>query len=190
MPKILGLAGALAAALCAAAGSAANIPTTVSATGSFSGDLNALNDGIIPANGSVYDAADKVSFTSTPASFRFDFGGLFNIDGLLATVDNNDQYTFAAYNGANFLGNLHILPGEGTVGFGVETFSYTFSPLAATHFIVTATGGDSRYSIGEVQFSGNALGAVPEPTTWALMIAGFATVGGAIRRKKPAVVYG
>lgn len=173
----------LASMLGAGAASAAVLPTTVTATGTYNGDLAVLNDGIFPANGSLYDSADKVSFRAPSAEFRFSFGGLVSIESLSATVDNNDNYSFAFYDGATQVGQLTIGAGEGSVGFGVETFNRIFGPISANSVVVTALAGDSAYSIGEVQFSGTALNAVPEPATWALMLSGFGLVGAASRRR-------
>lgn len=38
--------------------------------------------------------------------------------------------------------------------------------------------------VGEVTFDGSVSGAVPEPASWALMIAGFGMVGGALRGRR------
>jgi hypothetical protein len=179
------LSAVIAAVLAGGAASAAVIPTTVSATGSYNGNLAVLNDGVVPANGSNYNDADKVNFTASGnASFQFDFGGAYNADGLLANVDNNDFYSFAFFDGANQVGQLNIGPGEGVVGFGVETFNRFFASFRVTSVVVTASGGDSLYGIGEVQFTGGAINAaVPEPSTWAMMIGGFALAGAAARRR-------
>jgi len=37
--------------------------------------------------------------------------------------------------------------------------------------------------------SATVTGAVPEPATWAMMIAGFGLVGGAMRRRSTKVAY-
>ena len=178
------MASVLAAMVCGGAASAAVIPTTVTGSGTYNGNLSVLNDGVVPANGSNYNDADKVNFhASGNASFRFDFGGAYNADGLLANVDNNDFYSFAFFDGASQVGQLNIAPGEGSVGFGVETFNRIFAPFRVTSVVVTASGGDSLYGIGEVQFTGTAINAVPEPATWAMMIGGFALAGAAARRR-------
>lgn len=38
--------------------------------------------------------------------------------------------------------------------------------------------------VSEVSFEGTIAGAVPEPATWAMMIAGFGVVGGSLRRRR------
>lgn len=69
---------------------------------------------------------------------------------------------FSAHNGAAFVANGHISPLDGSVGFGVGTFSYTVPAITVTHFILAAN-------------------AVPKPTAWALMASGFGIVGAAAR---------
>lgn len=105
------------------------------------------------------------------------------VDSLLANVDNNDNYTFPFFDGANLVGLLNISAGEGSVGNGVETFNRIFAPTLATSVVVSASGGDNLYSIGEVQFGGSAVNPVPEPATWAMMVSGFGLIGAASRRR-------
>lgn len=178
--------GSFAAALLGAgAASAALVPVTVSATGTYNGNLAVLKDGVVPANGSQFNTPDKVSFTNAgQVVFRFDFGADAMIESLLATVDNNDNYLFRLFDGDDALvRSVSILGNEGTVGFGVETFTRAFAPTTARYALVTASNGDNQYSVGEVQFTGTVQNAVPEPASWALMIAGFGLAGTAMRRR-------
>ena len=50
-----------------------------------------------------------------------------------------------------------------------------------------AIGSDPALGIDDLSFVATtaAAGAVPEPATWALMIAGFALAGVALRRRAP-----
>jgi len=188
MRKAFVLGSFLAGVMAAGAAQAAVVPVTVGATGTYSVNLSVRNVCVVPANGSNYNSADKVAFSgSGNAAFRFDFGGLATIDSLLANVDNNDNYVFRFFDSANALvGSFTIAGIEGSVGYGVETFTRGFAPVVATYALVTATGGDGLYGIGEVQFTGTAINAVPEPATWAMMIGGFALAGAAARRRSTA----
>lgn len=70
---------------------------------------------------------------------------------------------------------------------------FTASLTAGTSYIALATGfGNTdagRYSLeitgpGNVVIGGNPPPAVPEPSTWAMIIAGFGIVGAALRRRR------
>ncbi len=73
----------------------------------------------------------------------------------------------------------------------------TVSLLAGTSYFAIATGFANtdvgRYSLeitgpGVITIGGGGQGAVPEPSTWAMIIAGFGIVGGALRRRRRAGV--
>jgi hypothetical protein len=184
MSKGYVLSAVLAAVLGGSAANAAVVTTFLSVTGSANGDARVLNDGVIPANFSAYNAPDKVNWTAaqTPV-FRFDMTAY--IDGMLINADNNDDYKVEIFNGVQLLKTIDITAGEGVVTFGVETFMRDFAPMIASHAILTASGGDGLYGVGELQFFGNERG-VPEPATWAMMISGFALAGAAARRRATA----
>ena len=184
MRKTFVLGSFFASVFAAATASAAVVPTTVSATGAFNGNLAVLNDGVVPANFSSYNSPDKVFYNGTqPPVFRFDFTGLATIDSLLINVDNNDDYQIRLFNGATLAQTVNIAANEGSVGFGVESFTRAFAPVQATYALVSMSGGDNAYGLGEVQFNGTLANAVPEPASWAMIIGGFGLVGGAMRRR-------
>lgn len=60
-------------------------------------------------------------------------------------------------------------------GTGIKTLDFTFSPAFDT--------------AKQFRLEGISTPAVPEPTSWALMIAGLGTVGFAMRRRKTAVSF-
>lgn len=49
------------------------------------------------------------------------------------------------------------------------------------------TGLATGYQLGAYAFDRNLFGAVPEPTTWAMIILGFAAMGGALRRRQKVI---
>lgn len=71
------------------------------------------------------------------------------------------------------------------------SYNYTNAPMLS--FNSDATGyGDNSINYNDPLVSGtlNASGAVPEPASWALMLAGPGLVGGAMRsRRKSAVSF-
>ena len=193
-----------AAVMLCAAGSAGAAPlgTTVTATGGYGNSLSLLTDGVFPPDGTAYNAPTSVYFgpvdfpNSRIAVFTFDFGGLVNVTGINADVDNNDDYIFSFFNGATPVSTYIYGAGSGTVGFGLQNFSTAapgpsspdtpaFTPVNATSATVTGANGDRIFGIGEVDFIGSAIGAaVPEPATWAMMLLGFGMVGGAVRGRR------
>jgi hypothetical protein len=112
---------------------------------------------------------DNVIFTNlngATVSSRYDKGGHWAIDVNIAAlpllVGNNDfLFSYASPDG-DALGAL-----GGHAG---------------------AQGlGDEGWGLSDITLNGHP--AVPEPATWAMMIAGIATVGAAMRRRKTAVSF-
>ena len=97
---------------------------------------------------------------------------LFNIDGTMLfpinTVLNVRRFAEAD-------SDLEFGPSQGA-GFIDPIFSIASSfPNAAQYSIVTSPDiGNSRGS-----------GAVPEPSAWALLLAGFGAAGAVLRRRRP-----
>ncbi len=69
----------------------------------------------------------------------------------------------------------------------------TINLMAGVSYFAIATGFANtdfgRYSLeitgpGTITIGGGGQGAVPEPSTWAMIIAGFGIVGGALRRRR------
>ncbi len=66
----------------------------------------------------------------------------------------------------------------------------TLTPVDQLNFRTAFTTPGTGFYIDDVSYSAsNATAAVPEPATWAMMIAGFGLVGGAMRRRKTAVAF-
>lgn len=77
---------------------------------------------------------------------------------------------------------------SGSVGYsGSNTRGVNPNGLAGNAWIIAATSSNpdslpDGFKIASVTF--NPVGAVPEPSTWALLILGFGLIGGAMRRRK------
>lgn len=184
---------AAAAALTAAGVAQAAIPiaTTVTVNGATSGNPAFLNDGIFPADGTSYLTGTAHSFSSSTL-FVFSFGDAIAIDGFKLNVDHNDNYIVTFYGIGETLTRT-LLGTDGAMSFGTETFTsnpayggryvstLAFPAFTATRATIRATGGDGFYAIGEAQFFAAQAAAVPEPASWALMLAGFGLLGGGLR---------
>ncbi len=75
-----------------------------------------------------------------------------------------------------------------------EDYDGSASAGANAYFTFTRGAGDSRIAsvtlasdTNSFEFDNVAMGAVPEPTTWAMMILGFGVIGAAIRRRRTTV---
>ena len=64
-----------------------------------------------------------------------------------------------------------------------QSYSYTFTAFAPTSTLTFASAEYNPYgpALDNVSIAG---GAVPEPASWALMIAGFGGVGSLMRRRR------
>ena len=93
-----------------------------------------------------------------------------------ANAINNVEFTSVTLNGNAV--NLFSAPGgEPDFGYLMNLFNAGTSNVLR---VQGTNGGNGVYS-GTISF---APGAVPEPATWALMLAGFGMVGFAMRRRK------
>ena len=106
-------------------------------------------------------------------TFSFDigaFGGGTN--SITATVGGVSQtFTVNANNNAD-------------TTFNPQSFSFLGTGSDAVKFTVAAAGGDNTDAIlDNVSVSGMA---VPEPTTWAMMLTGFLGLGAMLRRRRMA----
>lgn len=78
----------------------------------------------------------------------------------------------------SLLGSIVILDPPASP-FAFSAYSLDFAGVGRS---VVFSGGPSQYGWDDVE-----LGAVPEPATWAMLIAGFGLVGTAMRRRRAAI---
>ena len=126
---------------------------------------------------------------------RSALGELYNFGGITAgqTIkfyifvnDTGDTFTNNIADNSDGVQHLYALLGGYTGGdFGIPLSA--LRPGSYFGFEDLNGGGDFNYT--DLQFIART-GAIPEPAAWALMIAGFGLVGGAMRRKaKVRVAY-
>ena len=102
------------------------------------------------------------------------------------TNGNFGVFTIVLYSGVNDVGNdFLLLPNQqGGATYWVDIQSAT----AFDRVVVTDVGNQQdEYFSNFVTGSLTATGAIPEPSSWALLIAGFGLVGAAQRRRRPAL---
>lgn len=142
------------------------------------------------------DAHGAVTVSSIAAGGSNDFatvyfgvaGQFFNTatvgtgNGLITnSFDNTNTYVLStnyAYS-LDLYGHLQVSV-SGNQGGGTSTFSGWIDPT----FTIVGDNADA-YTISFSPGIGNSMGAVPEPSTWAMMMLGFAGVGFMAFRRKP-----
>lgn len=122
------------------------------------------------------------------ATRSFDRLALWNEDasgiGLLTLSVSSDNVNFTA-----FATNLAPTNNPVNLNYGADVFAFATQTGRYVRFEMSrCPQADNPQlfdgcAIGEVAFRA---GAIPEPATWAMMIAGFGLVGGAVRRRTPA----
>ena len=119
------------------------------------------------------------SFTTTDSAMTVGGQIAFQIVGITGTIDGssiNAPITATSNYGNYFTTGASFLDGSGTNFFlaSGEKISFFFQdPPTARYRINTQSPGGSAY----VTASSAIVAAVPEPSTWAMMILGFAGVG-------------
>jgi len=165
----------------------------------YTGGSGTLNDGIIPTdanNNELFFLADAPTITlhlaaaSTISAIRLD-GGNYpgnsipgTLTGWTVTIGANTAAFTSVNTGSSvctsgFLcDNIVSLTGSGLDLLSTNTI--TLSQFTGTG------GGGGWFNIGEVELNGASAPAVPEPETYALMLAGLAAMGGVVRRRQTA----
>lgn len=181
-----------------ASGNAFAAPITalsVSGSGTYSNSPALINDGAIPLQGSAWADATNVYWNGTVPTFTLDYGATYKIDGVVVSVDNNDDYSMQwSADNATWNTLFNISQAYGEVGWGMDTLSsvtgdpqyaagMAFTPVQARYLRISATGGDHHYSVGEVQAFGSP---VPIPAAAWLFGSGLAGLMGVARRRNRA----
>lgn len=135
-------------------------------------------------------ANNPVSFSANSTGFFFTFtaesAAATTLDIILTAYDNSDCYSPNGLGCAPYDRNRRAVStiaisagfaayaGDISVGTGpgpIQSINVLFSTPSASPIVVT-------------DFDAPSAGLVPEPSTWALMLAGFGMVGYAMRRRK------
>jgi len=140
-----------------------------------------LNNNTTQASNLQVIAANKAGDIFTPIANK----------GTIGSADNG-AYTFTAADGAAGRANGYAMAGD---AFGNEWGNNnllkgeTFAGTATYLWLVDGTAKESRalYEVNLNAATGQLIyGAVPEPTTYALLVTGLAVVGAAARRRRAA----
>ena len=134
------------------------------------------------------------------ATLTFDLGGVFNLSSLqvwnynfgveefASTLDRASKaFTLSiSLNGVDY---AQVLAGEFARGTGAPLAAEVFSFSGQARYVQLTLDGNHQaypetYGYAPVGLSEVRFGAVPEPTTWALLIAGFGATGAVLRRRR------
>ena len=107
---------------------------------------------------------------------------LANVSSLTLQADNNDDYGIEYRNNqGNWVSLISLVPPR---SWGLETTHQILSsPISTDAFRIRSVGGDGYYSVSEFQALGT-VPAVPEPETYALLLAGLGLISAAVNRRK------
>lgn len=159
----------------------AGSPWVVGGTGP---DVFAPIDGVFEPEGQQWNNSsfwwdEDPSVNREPVTYTVFLDGLYAMNRFVVQADDNDSYRLEWWDGGAWQ-NAWDIPAVFTFGL-VTRDSGLLAPVTTDRLRFTATGGDNYYAISELQAF-----LVPEPATWALMIAGFGLAGVALRRGRDA----
>ncbi|WP_375289802.1 PEPxxWA-CTERM sorting domain-containing protein [Qipengyuania sp.] len=217
--KALSIAVAMSVAALPQPGSAEVItPVSVEASSTFrTYDKNNLIDGSGLDTSGLHDSSFgnmwMTDLGEPTGVLTFDLGGLYSLDSaslwqynfgtntpVISTLDRGvDRFRIlTSVDGVTydevFSGNMTRSPDGSPVGaqvFSLAPVDARFVQLDLLSNFSIGTIYEDSYPIGlsEVRFGGSVAGAVPEPTTWLLLVMGIGAVGAAMRRKKVSIAY-
>jgi hypothetical protein len=115
---------------------------------------------------------------STKPSIEILLTSAITFDSFAVQADDNDTYLLEYWDGSSWLSAWEI-GALWDYGLMKRESGPLAAPITTDRLRLSAVWGDGTYAISEVQ---GFLGAVPEPKTWAMMLAGFGVVGLFMRR--------
>ena len=165
-------------------------PGAIACSGFFAGNLLSGNSGDI--------AAQRNALASLGLAWDSNFANITKIGSLggLTTVDFSTagQNPLNRLYGDTWVG-LHFGNGAGLGGNATGFYKINAGIAGISTFLLNITQGSSGatvYRTGTappppMEGPGEPMGAVPEPASWAMMIAGFGLIGAVMRRRRGAL---
>ena len=133
----------------------------------------------------VFIGAGEHTGTNTLSqSFTTSIGQTYNFSFEVLAVGGSTQAI--SYQFGSTIGSVTPSSGNNFSNFSTVTGSFTASGLTSTVTFMNTTAPDGTdLALDNVVVS--SVGGVPEPASWALLIAGFGFTGAAMRRRRSAV---
>lgn len=148
-----------------------------------SGDPNRITNGVLNPDG-MYWQSNSMWWSGTQDVTVY-LGGSYTISAFTLQADNNDQYAVDYSNDGGASWFSAWLAGPQYNGGGVTTMNTTLaSSITADQLRITGVGGDGLYSVSQIEATGSAVVATPEPATIGLLALGLAGLVPAVRRRR------
>jgi len=183
---VLGLGGAAEAAVVAFNGTRQNVTPVVGAPGGRCGAQTTVV--IAPGNLSATGASNFGNFSLDESHCIAGFPPNPFDQGLFEWTFDDGATLFGTYTGVAGLSGtpgVFTLVEDLVIGGGTGRFLGATGDLDVVGTLTLGMVGGQRVSIGEGAISGLIdAPAIPEPGTWALMIAGFGAAGSALRTRR------
>ena len=163
--------------------------------GGTSGDGNSgTNFGVAFSNNALAINSYNGSGEPNPGVLFFLSGGAVTIDysagfttGFSFNYSSNSNATIKVYDGLGATGNLLAsiaLANNYVSGCGYCAWDPIGVSFAGTAKSIDFGGGANFVAYDNITFGSTTPGGVPEPASWAMLIAGFGLVGAAARRRQ------
>lgn len=110
---------------------------------------------------------------------------LSSLSGVLAVAVSNDGGVLNLTDGKVELFKVGNATAIGSFSFDASAVNYSFGALTAGDYYYTVSGKVAADAFAGTYQLNSQLAPVPEPETYALMLAGLAAVGFVARRRKP-----
>jgi hypothetical protein len=180
----LKFAGPITAAICGVlASSGADASTLI-----FSGDSQGASpyttfaDGTLSTNGFFHFGVPTQALTGSQNGAKITFTTPVELNGLtLSAVPGTNTQSLTTITVLTFDSSNNQLGSQTVSPFGVLTFNEMDVSTVEFDFIRDDGGLTSSYLVSDVIYT---LTAVPEPSTWAMLLLGFAGIGFIAYRRK------
>lgn len=152
--------------------------------GSSLAPLSSVVDGVYLPIGTQWNSGTTFWSGAYGAdSITVTLAGAATVSNLTLQADNNDDYLVRYLDTSNVWQNLVTISPHRSWGMDMG-FATLAAPVVAKAFSISAVGGDGYFSVSEFQADGVMVAAVPEPETYAMLLAGLGILGAVARRRK------